>query len=177
MAWEPNNSGKITDIAAETKEIELHIHNHERWFGIAAVPSAEVHRADRMSGTILPFQLIAGNNAFGDWVEVLGSNDTPIKAENNFFDFHRILVTNTNSTNTFIIQFIIGESSDFAAKLLAGNYNEIPYKAATNNNDSGVGDLIAYRHNSGEKVWMRCADVGGNGTNINLYFGIHEYPV
>jgi hypothetical protein len=155
--------------------IKQHHHNYEKWFGLAAVPSGEVHRADRMAGGIAPFQLVAGNNTFGNWVQVLGSGDTPVQAGKLKFDFHRVLVTGTNSTRPFNIQIIIGESSGFAAKLLAEDFDEFPYISATNNNDSGINETIDKRYVVGEKVWMRCVDIGGNGTNINFYIGVHEY--
>lgn len=130
-----------------------------------------------MDGAIQPFQLVAGNNTFGNWVQVLGSSDTPIQAGKTRFDLHRVLVTGTNSTRTFIIQIISGESADFAAKLTAEDFDEFPYISSSNNNDSGISDIIDKRGHAGDKVWMRCADVGGNGTNINLYIGLHEYDV
>lgn len=137
----------------------------------------ESHVADRMDGVIVAFQLVAGNNVFGSWVQVLGSEDTPITSGKAKYDFHRLMITSTNSTRPFIIQIVFGESADIAAKLLAEDFDEFPYISATNNNDSGVSELFDERHNVGEKAWMRCADVGGNGTTIDLYLGIHEYDV
>lgn len=159
----------------EISEIEHHLHNFEKWFGLAAVPAAETHRADRMDGAIAAFQLVAGNNDFGSWVQIIGSSDTPVVSGKTKFDIHRVLVTTTNSTRPFIIQMIFGESADFAAKLLVEDFNEFPYISATNSNDSGITEIIDKRCNTGRKVWMRCADVGGNGTTLDFYLGIHEY--
>lgn len=165
----------LENIEEEVIEIEKHLHNYEKWFGLAAVPSGEVHRADRMAGATASFQIVAGNNTFGSWVQVLGSADTPIQAGKTKFDFHRVLVTATNSTRPFIVQIVSGESSGIVAKLAAEDFDEFPYISATNNNDSGISDVIDKRLNSGEKVWMRCADIGGNATTFNFYIGLHEY--
>jgi len=157
-------------------ELANHHHNYEKWFGAAAVAAGETHIADRMDGAIATFQLVAGNNDFNaTWLQVLGSSDTPVVSGKTKFDLHRILVTDTNSTDPFIIQIVTGESADIAAKLLAEDFNEFPYVSATNNNDSGISELIGKLINSGEKMWMRCANVGGNGTLIDFYIGIHEY--
>ncbi len=159
----------------EVLEIENHIHNFEKWFGLAGTPAAETHRADRMDGVIAAFTLTAGDNDFGDWLQVLGSSDTPIKVGKTKFNLHRIMVVTTNSTRPFIVHVVTGESAGIAAKLIAEDFNEFPYIAATNSIETGITELIDKRIDVGEKVWMRCADVGGNGTTLELYIGIHEY--
>ena len=169
------NNGLITNIYEEVKEIENHLHNRERWFGLAAVPDAELHRFDLMNGSIQPFQLVAGNNDFGNWVQIIGSTDTPIDAGMTKVDGHRFMVVGTNSTLPFIIQFSFGESAGLAAAVAAGNYTMTPYVAATNNIETGISEILSMRQDSGTKVWSRCACVGGNGTTIDLYIGVHEY--
>ena len=157
-------------------ETERHLHNCEKWFGAASAAVGETHVADRMNGAILPFTLIAGNNDFGAWVQILGSTDTPVAVGMTKFDPHRFMVTETNSTNPFIIQVAGGESSELAAILTSEAYTEAPYIASSNNNDSGISDILARRSDVGVKGWARCACVGGNGSILSLYFGIHEYP-
>lgn len=171
-----HSQGGASEILEEVKEIERHLHNNEKWFGAAAVPSGETHVADRMSGGISPFQLVAGNDTFGDWVQLLGSSDTPVETGETKYDLHRFMITTTNSTRPFNIQIVSGESADIAAKISAEDFTEFPYIAPTNNNDSGISDVIDKRDNAGEKLWARCVDIGGNGTNINFYIGLHEYP-
>jgi len=162
-------------ILKEVTELENHIHNFEKWFGVAAVPVGETHVADRMNGVIPTFQLVAGVSDFGSWVQILGSDDTPVQPGKTKYDLHRMLVVTTNSTNPYIIQLITGESADFAAKIAAEDYDEFPYVSATNNGDSGISEILDKRCDSGEKVWMRCANVGGSGFLIDFYIGIHEY--
>ena len=162
-------------ILKESIEIEKHLHGNEKWFGLASTPSGETHRADRMAGGINPFTLTAGNNTWGNWVQILGSDDTPVESGKTKFDPHRFLVTSTNSTNPYNIQLVYGESADIAAKIAAEDMTEFPYIAATNNNDSGISQDMAERYSAGEKLWARCVCIEGNGSTINFYYGIHEY--
>lgn len=167
--------GVENSLAYRLEEIEKHLHNREKWFGLAGTPSGETHVADRMAGGILPFQLIAGNDDFGSWVQILGSSDTPIRGSSQKFDGHRFMITDTNSTDPFIIQVVSGETFGIALKITTEEFTEVPYISATNNNDSGVGDIMSSRIDVGEKVWARCACIGSSGSTIDFYHGIHEY--
>lgn len=159
----------------EVKEIERHLHNREKWFGLAAVPSGETHRADRMVGGIQPFVLTAGNDDFGAWVQILGSDDTPVSDGMIKFDAHRFLIDGTDSTLPYLIQVATGESADLAAKIAAEEFTEAPYISGTNNNDSGVEEVMTIRPLVGEKIWARIVTIGANGSTLGFYFGIHEY--
>jgi hypothetical protein len=162
-------------ILAGVIENEGHIHNWEKWFGLAASADAELHVADRMGPAIAPFQLIAGNLTWGSWVQILGTNDTPASTGMTLFDGHRVIVIDTDSVNPFIIQVVGGESAGIAAQLAAENFSEFPFVSGTNNNDSGITDIISHRIDVGTKVWARACCIGSNGSTIDLYFGIHEY--
>lgn len=169
-------SGVVNSNSYRIEEIEKHFHNLEKWFGAAGVPAGEVHVADEMDGTVQPFQLVAGNNDFNAvWTQVLGSSDLPVWPGTINADAHRVMVTTTNSTSPFVIQIITGEPAEIAAKLLAKEYTVFPFISATNNADSGVGEIKSLRISAGAKAWARCACVGQNGTSINFYIGIHEY--
>lgn len=162
-------------ISYRIGEIERHLHNTERWFGAANTPVGETHVADLMEITNAPFTLTAGDNDFGPWVQVLGSGDTPVVTGAVKFDQHRFLVTDTNSTNPFVIQVVSGEFEDIPTKLANFDYSSSPYISATNNNDSGISDVLVRRQDVGVKVWSRVRCIGESGTVISLFFGIHEY--
>lgn len=168
-------SGVSNSLAYRVEEIEKHFHNREKWFGVAASPSGETHVADRMGPGIAPFALVSGNDDFGSWVQILGSSDTPVVAGMVSFDAHRFLVTTTDSTAVFKVQVIAGESADLAALVSAETFTEAPYVSATNNADSGIGDIMSSRVLTGVKVWARCICIGQNAKTINAYFGLHEY--
>lgn len=163
-------------ILEETEVIEKHLHNREKWFGLALVPDAELHVADRMAIANNPFLLTAGADDFGAWVQILGSEDTPVTPEMILYEGRRFMVTDTDSTNEFIIQIVAGESADIAARLAAEEFTETPYISATNSNDSGVGDILSTRIPVGQKAWAKCRCIGASGTILAFYFGIHEYP-
>ena len=172
----------VTDILAdlviieqEIYEVEHHLHNHEKWFGVAAVPAGETHIADRLGPGIVPFALLSGNDAYGNWLQVVGSSDTPVQADRTRFDLHRYLVTTTNDTDPFVIQFIEGEAADIAAKVALEDMTEAPYISATNNADSGISDVIGERIAVRVKCWARAICIGKDAKTINIYIGIHEY--
>ena len=167
--------GVSNSLAYKVEEIERHFHGYEKWFGVAAAPAGETNIADRMAGGIASFQLVAGADTWGNWVQILGSSDTPVLAGNAKFDLHRIMVTTTNSTNPYIIQVVSGESAGIAASLTAETFTEFGYISASNNNDSGIVDIMEHRKNVGTKMWARTCCIGGNATTINFYIGLHEY--
>lgn len=168
-------SGVHDSLAYRVAEIERHFHNRERWLGLAASPSGETHRADEMAGGIQPFTLTAGNDAWGEWVQVLGSEDTPVTAGAAYMDTHRFIVTDTNSTNPYVFQIATGESTELPGKIIAGEYTMAPYISSSNLNDSGISSVMSVRAPTGSKIWIRCACIGSNGTTISFYYGIHEY--
>lgn len=173
-----NNSERLLDRNFdEIENVEHHFHNNEKWFGLAGTPIGETHRADRMDGLIQPFQLIAGASAFGSWVQIFGSGDSPVVPGMTRGDSHRAMITETNSTNPFIIQLIAGEYVDIIANLLAQEFTEFPYIAATNAIESGITEVMSKRFTQGVKLWARCACVGATGTNISFYIGLHEYLI
>ena len=112
---------------------------------------------------------------FGQWVQILGSSDTPIEAGKTFFDAHRYMVVETDSTNQYIIQIIAGESADFATKLAAEEFTEVMFISQSNLNDSGIEEIMSIRVPIGQKIWARCACIGSNGSILDFYYGIHEY--
>lgn len=168
-------STPIESTYSECVEIERHFHNNMFVMGAAASPSGETNIADEFNGAIAPFTLISGSSAYGSWVQILGSLDTPIASGMTKYDFNSFLITGTNDTNAFCIQIISGESSGIAAKLSAKDYTNVPYIAATNSNDSGITYFPSRRHTSGEKVWARCACYGQNAKTISFYICFHEY--
>ena len=165
----------LAEVEQEVYEVEKHLHGHEKWLGAAAVANGEIHVADRLGPGIVPFALLSGNNAYGNWLQVMGSSDSPIEADMTRMDAHRALVTTTDSTEAFCVQFVIGESADIAALIAAEDFTEFAYISATNNADAGITDVMSKRIVSGTKVWARCICIGQNAKTINLYVGVHEY--
>ncbi len=165
----------ITATLANSIEIEKHNHNFERWLGLAAVPNAEVHRADRIVGPTFPavFQIDAGNLDWGAWVQVLGSGDTPVIAGMAKFDFHRLLITASERTLPYLIEIAFGATA--AGALAANTFTEFVYKPSAANNPEPPSPVMSIRQNVGTKVWVRCCCPTQNTATLDFFIGLHEY--
>ena len=100
-------------------EIERHIHSVESWFGVAVTPVGETHVADRLGVGVVAFQIDAGNNNWGSWLQILGSNDTPTRTASIYFDPHRLQIEAAERTATYFIQLAEGASGDAGLGRLA----------------------------------------------------------
>lgn len=167
-------SGVSNSTAYRTHEVERHFHSRERWLGAAVTPNGEIHVADEIGVSKTAFQLDAGNNDWGSWVQILGSSDTPIISGSVKFDPHRVVITAVENANSvYFIQFAQGESG--AAALAAGNYSDTVIQL-TNTAPRGQPFVVQSRRiNAGTKAWARCLCVGQNTSTIDFYFGLHEY--
>lgn len=162
-------------MAEKIYEIERHLHSNEKWFGLAAAPSGETHRADRIDGAIAPFQVTCGNNAYGDWLQIMGSEDTPVQEGMTKFDFNRLLVTALSGTGLYALQISCCELTDLPAMLASENYTDIAYQGLLAGIDVGITQVNNERAPTGAKIWIRGANVGGNATTIDFYISLHEY--
>ncbi len=66
----------VDTIEAEVIEVEKHLHSPERWLGLNGAPTATVF-ADANETS---YQIDSGNTVFGSWVQILGTDDTPVVA-------------------------------------------------------------------------------------------------
>ena len=132
----------------------------------------KVHRVDRIASGINPFQLDAGNNNWGNWVQILGSEDTPARTGMLYFDPHQILIESTENIATYFMQFARGDSGD--AGLAAGHYTELVIGSDTNRFKSII-SVQTGRAPVGSKIWARCLCPGQNTSLLSFYIGIHEY--
>lgn len=168
-----NGSSLLEQIEHATFEVERHTHNHERWFEIAAVPNGEIHVADRIGSGGGVFQIDAGNDDWGAWVQVLGSSDTPADAGKVKFDFHKIDIVAAERTVVYFIQIAAGVSG--AAALIAKTYSDLVYKPASVQGKPAPILFQFRRQSAGVKCWMRCKCPGQNTATLDFYAGIHEY--
>lgn len=168
--------GIVDSIKLTVEETEKHFHNYEKWFGLAGTPSGETHRADR-AGQAAPFVLTTGNNAFGNWVQILGSSDTPVKTGMTKFDLHRMRVTAINDAGVYTIQFACGESSELADLITAETFSEIIVKRDSASAQTIVEEVMMKRCNAGDKIWARASVVGADAKTVSFYIGLHEYLV
>lgn len=166
------NASIVADLASDL-EVERHLHNWERWLGLALVPNAEVHVADRIGTAVAAFQIDAGNVAWGSWVCIIGSSDTPITAGMAYYDLHRLMVTAAERTSSYYIQVGFGTSG--AAALAAGTYTELVYKPASASAEETPLIIQTQRQAVGTKCYARCYVPGQNTGTLDFYLGLHEY--
>jgi hypothetical protein len=165
--------GTVDSLAYRVHEIKRHLHSNERWYGVATVPNGEIHVADRIGVGINAFQIDAGNNNWGSWLQVLGSSDTPADTGNVYFDGHRIQIEAAEKTETYFVQFSAGATA--AAGLAALTYTEFVYRPETVQGKPAPIVIQTRRTAVGIKLWARCLCPGQNTATLDFYFAIHEY--
>lgn len=163
--------GVEDSLAYKVHEIEKHLHNWERWIGLAAVPSGETHRFDIDSMT--PFQMDAGNDTWGAWLQIVGSTDFPITAGMTKRDAHRFMISDVERDTTATrVQVAGGEDAD--AAVAAGNYSEFMFIPLKNSSQLPV-IIMTGRASSATKGWARCWVAGQDTGTVDFFLGVHEY--
>jgi len=164
--------GTNNSLAYRVAEIERHFHSAGSWFEKATTPSGETHVADSIGDGAGAFQLDAGNDDWGTWVQILGSSDTPARTGRLYFDPHEILIESTERIATYFIQFARGDSG--AAGLAAGTYTELVIGSDTNR-FKGITRVQTGRAPVGAKLWARCMCPTQDTATLDFYIGLHEY--
>lgn len=132
---------------------------------------AHVSDIDSMS----PFRLISGNDTYGPWVQIKGTDDGPYLSGRSLVDTHRIGVDDVQVDKVKTrIQFAYG-TVDAATAYALDNYSEIMVKPLKS------GEWIPFPIRmfripiSGYMIWARCWISGENGKWLDLFTGHHEY--
>lgn len=162
-------TGVSNSLAYRIAEAERHIHSYERWFGLAAAPDAELHRADQVAKDIAPFVIDAGNDAYGNWVQILGSTDTALK-----FDLHKLFFTVVERAATVhFVQIAYGATA--AGALTDGTYTEFVYRSGAAVSREAPFVIQSRRQTAGTKTWARCLAYDADTGALSFYFGLHYY--
>lgn len=167
--------GTPNSMAYRVHEIERHLHSAGSWFEKATTPNAELHVADRIGDGIGAFEVDAGNDDWGTWIQVLGSTDTPARGVSQlYFDPHEIVIEYSENAGAYFIQFARGDSG--AAGYAAGNYTEVVFESdSVGQKASGITKVQTGRSPVGSKLWCRIKCPGQNTSLLKFYIGIHEY--
>lgn len=166
--------GVSNSLAYKVHEIEKHLHSAGSWYELAGTPSGEVTIAVRIGDAdgAGAFQIDAGDDTWGAWVQILGSGDTPARADQKYFDPHEMVIEASERTQTYFVQ--IGRGDSGAAALSAGTYTEFCY-APGSSRFTGILQVQTGRAPVASKLWARCMCAGQNTGTMDFYFGIHEY--
>ena len=164
--------GLLRQIEQEAYEIEHHLHNRERWFGISADQSGNDWGIE---AGLTPYRAISGAGVFGadadDEAKVLGTDDTPAIADMTMFDPHRIMVTASSKATDWVLRLVYG-SGTMAASEGLGQYSDMMVQEAKKGSPI---DVIMPRTTCADcKTWIRAKNVTDNAT-IDFFVGIHEY--
>lgn len=164
----------IDTLVTNTNQNNETLFSCDRWFETAAVPVGATHVADSIGSGGGSFQIDAGDDQWGDWVLVLGSEDTPYISGKTYFKVFRLMLTTAERNADYFIQLAGGEDPD-AAVASGIYYAEVPVKPLSNQIDSGPIEVNTKRCGVGTKVWVRCKCPGQNTGTLNFYIGITEY--
>lgn len=166
-------TGVEDSVSYRIHEAERHFHSPECWLGAAAAPAGETHVAD--VDMMTPFVVTSGNDTWGPWIQIAGSDDTPCRAGMVKLDLHRVLVVDVSADankKQALLQLAGGTSG--AAALAAGAYttaNYVPEK------DGKSAPIVAQdrRFLAGTKGWARLWVEGEDAETHSIKIGLHEY--
>jgi hypothetical protein len=165
--------GVSNSLAYRVGEVERHLHSNESWFGAAVTPNGEIHIADRIGDTTTPLVVDAGNNTWGSWTQILGSNDTPARSGMAKFDLHRIEFAAAERSGIHFVQITFGDVA--ATAFSAGYFTEFVFYEPVGGVISEPVPIQVRRYSVGTKVWMRVYIPTQNTGTISFYLGFHEY--
>lgn len=167
-------TGVSNSLAYRVHEIERHLHSSGRWFGAAVTPTA-TRFADRIgisTGKPEAFSIDAGNDTWGDWVQLFGSDDTPADVGKVYFDPHEIVISDAERAATYFVQ--IGRGVSGAAIIEAGTYTEFVLDTVSRSGGNII-SIQSGRAPAGSLLWARCMSPGNDTGTFDFYLGIHEY--
>lgn len=167
-------TGVSNSLAYKVAEIERHLHSAGSWFEKATTPDTTIKVADRIGEGSGPFQIDAGNDTWGTWVQILGSGDTPARDDMTHFDPHLILIDDAEQEATYFIQFASGLTTA-ADAYTAGNYTELCVGIDSTKRFKSQTPIQTGRAAASTMVWARCLAVGKDTGTLDFYLGIHEY--
>lgn len=164
--------GVEDSLAYRTAEIERHLHHYNRSYGLAAIPAGETHRADEITTNPDPFVVDAGNNTWGAWVQVFGSEDAPAGCVH--FDPGDLNIVSVQVANVvYFLQLSAGETG--AAGLAAGTFSDAVFTPQSANGRPAAFVYPMRRQAAGTKLWLRNLARATNTAELGVYINIHCY--
>lgn len=169
-----SNVSRLKSIAEKAETIRIGLLGNERSKGKAITPNGEIHVADGLDTCLTGFEINAGDNTWGEWVQILGSSDTPITVGMSKFAIHRIQTIENQRGQDYYWQLAFGESG--AAGKAAGEWLEdvLPFKIV---NEARVFNVKNQPYAVGTKVWARCRCPGQTSGTMKFYFSLTEFPI
>jgi hypothetical protein len=154
-----------TQETREVHNLEQHFHTREIWFGNGVVENS-----------LTPYTATSGNGDFDGETLLIDSTDTPVITGNNYFDFHRLLITATSEDTPFYIMLAWGYTGTVVNAISQNRTTVIPIisLAASPFSNGAPFEVKMPKLRSGTKVWALCKNVTNLAT-VNFFIGLHEY--
>jgi len=112
-----------SEVYSEVEIVEEHFHNFERLISCNQNPTATVF-ADTSGTAFYTYDFTAAaDSTFGTALQILGADDTPIRAGTTQFDFHKIMITAVNSNTLYKMRIYFGATA--SAGEIAGDFTDI----------------------------------------------------
>lgn len=165
--------GVQNSLAYRIHNIEQTMLSGGRRFGVAASPTA-THKADHIGPGIAPFVMDAGNETWGSWLQITGSEDTPFRAGMTYFKPTQLAIVAAEEEAVYFVQITRGASGD--AGITAGTYSDLIVCVDATKKFKQVFELHTGKAPAGSLLWARCLCYGNNTGTLSFYFGIQEYP-
>jgi len=177
--------GLARKTLSETKEIERHLHNWERWFAKKTAPTA-TRFADNLSVLALasddPWTRLTPGavNVWGSDVQIWGTDDAAAilpSEHRSFLDFHRLRLHDAaDDKKTYLIQIIASETSADDGRT-AGTYTDIPVFGEKGDKPPAPIEVMMDKVSAVTSIWARLMTIDGTATStLDLQFGVHGYP-
>lgn len=156
------------------EKIDEESHTSKDTFGLSSSASFPTTAAD--ADTMTPYELTSGDNAYGPWLFLIGSDDTPFRVDKETFDINDLLIQTISAAETGRIQ-IGWDLTTTTAILTNETYTSIMF------NPEGIGANVAVGHvdvdtidiDAGTLVWARLWVDGENGATASIFLEIHEF--
>jgi hypothetical protein len=165
--------GTVNSVAYRVHGIECATLCWERWMEKASAPNGEIHVADRGGAGAGDFQIDAGNDDWGPWLQILGSSDTPVDTGQVRYGLDWIGVSSAERNSIYYAQFAFGTSG--ATALANGAYTETKYIPDSNLVDSAPVHIQHPPVAAGTKAWARCICPGQNTATLDFSFSLREW--
>lgn len=157
-------------------KIDEEPHTPETIFGVHGAPSFPTVAA--LAGSLDPFVLTSGNDDWGAWVNVIGSDDTPMRSGKDTYDIHEILIASVSAAATGGIEF--GWDATTTTAILSNEtFTSVAFQP------SGVGANVSAGPVEirmpdvpvGTLVFARCKIAGENAATVSIILQIHEFDL
>jgi len=164
----------LSNIYTELQTVGKHIHNYERWLG----STSGVAPADEDSFDPFIATTSATAEEFGTPIAVLDGTDTPVQSNMNYFDLHRLLITDISvADEVFKIRIADNGSgaTSWSEAVAAGHYTDILIQVTSISEFISPIQLKQNRLAKASKIWVAIAKEGAGSGTISFFIGLHEY--